>query len=134
MKLIIHAHHLEAPEDLRPFLEKHFMEPLTRLYDDSAAQLTVYVQDTKPGKGGVDQACKVSFRMPNARSLRVEAVATDLHASLLECSHRLKRLVQREMAKQRAPGRDQKHNPLGRSYREEATSSGEAPDGTPSTL
>ncbi|HYS82590.1 MAG TPA: HPF/RaiA family ribosome-associated protein [Anaeromyxobacteraceae bacterium] len=134
MKVSIHAHHLAAPRDVTVFLEKHLLAPLRRLHDSPATELTVHVEDTKPGKGGVDQACKVTFRMPNSRTMRVEAVRDDFHAALLDCAQRLRRLVQREVQKQRSPGRAPVPRPLGRTWRQRAQSAELAPDGYPSTL
>jgi ribosome-associated translation inhibitor RaiA len=134
MKLSVHAHHLAQPRDLAVFLRKHLMKPLGRLHDSPATQLTVHVEATRPGKGGADQACKLTFHMPGAKTLRVESVKEDLHAALLECAQRLKRLVQREVGKQRSPGRAPESRPLGRTWRERASRSGVAPDGTPATL
>jgi putative sigma-54 modulation protein len=134
MKVSIHAHQIEKPRDLSAFLRKHLVKPLRRLHDSPATELTVHVEDTKPSKGGVDQACKVTFRMPNAKTLRVESVQDDLHAALLECAQRLKRLVQREVDRQRSPSRTQLSRPLGRTWRRRATRSELAPDGTPATL
>ncbi len=134
MKLSIHAHQIEKPRDLTAFLRKHLVTPLRRLYDSPAAELTVHVADAKPSKGGVDQACGVTFRMPNAKTLRVETVRDDLHAALLDCAARLKRLVQREVGKQRSTTRSPQSRPLGTTWRRRATSSELAPDGTPSTL
>ena len=134
MKVSIHAHQIDAPRDIAVFLRKHLLEPLQRLHDSPATALTVHVEDTKPSKGGVDQACKITFRMPSARTLRVEAVREDLHAALLECAQRLKRLVQREVSKQRATSRSPESRPLGRTWRKRATTAGVTPDGTPATL
>ncbi len=134
MKVSIHAHHLAAPRDVTVFLEKHLLAPLRRLHDSPATELTVHVEDTKPGKGGVDQACKVTFRMPNSRTMRVEAVRDDFHAALLDCAQRLRRLVQREVQKQRSPGRAPVPRPLGRTWRQRAQSAELLPDGSPSTL
>jgi len=134
MKLAIRAHQVEPPRDVAAFLRKHVVASLRRLHDSPATQLTVHVEDAMPGKGGVDRACKLTFRMPGARTLRVESVKDDLHAALLDCAQRLKRLVQREIAKQRSPSRSPQHNPLGRTWRRVASRSGIAPDGTPSTL
>src|SRR5262245_19429104 len=131
MRVLIHAHQLAAPRDLRLFLAKHFVRPLRRLHDSPATELTLYVADAKPGRGGQDQACMVTFRMPGARTLRVESIQEDLHAALLECGHRLRRLVQRELAKARGVVRAPMHKPLGRAWRERMTRAGIAPDGTP---
>ena len=134
MRVSIHAHHLDAPRDIAAFLAKHLITPLNRLHDSPATELTVHVEDTTPTKGGIDQACKITFRMPNSRTMRVEAVRDDLHAALLDCAQRLKRLVQREVAKQRSPGRTPTQRPLGRIWRQRAHRAELAPDGTPATL
>jgi len=134
MKLSIHAHHLAAPRDIEAFLEKHLLAPLRRLHDSPATELTVHVEDAKPGKGGADQACKITFRMPNSRTMRVEAVRNDFHAALLDCAQRLRRLVQREVQKQRTPSRAPVPKPLGRIWRQRAHDAELAPDGTPATL
>jgi ribosome-associated translation inhibitor RaiA len=134
MKLVIHAHQLEAPRDTRSFLRKHVVQPLMRLSDSPAHELTVSFDDTRPSKGGVDQRCRLTLRMPNSRQLTVESVADDLHASMLDAGRRLKRLVEREVGKQRSTSRSPMTKPLGRTFRERATKREIAPDGFPSTL
>jgi putative sigma-54 modulation protein len=134
MRLAIHAQQLEAPSDVSAFVRKHVVSQLRRLHDSAATELTVHISDAKPGKGGIDQACKMTFRMPSARTMRVESVRDDLHAALLECGQRLKRLVKREVEKQRSSTRAPEHKPLGRTWRKLATRRDVAPDGTPSTL
>lgn len=134
MKVILHAHQLSAPRGVSAYLLKHVVRPLQRVYDSPAAELRVLVEDARPRKGGVDQACRITFRMPGARSMRVESVQTDLHAALLEASQRLRRLVQRQLQKSRSPSRSPAHRPLGRTWRRRATGGDTAPDGTPSTL
>jgi ribosome-associated translation inhibitor RaiA len=134
MKLVIRAHQVAAPSDVSSFLQKHVLRQLQRVYDSPAAQLTISVEDAKPGRGGIDRICKLTYRMPGSGTLRVESVKEDLHAALLECAHRLKRLVQRELQKARSPSRSPQHKPLGRTWRLVASRSETAPDGTPSTL
>lgn len=134
MKLLIRAHQVVAPKDVASFLNKHVVRPLQRLYDSPAAELTVSVEDAKPKKGGVDQVCKLTYRMPGSGTLRVESVKGDFHAALLECAQRLKRLIQRELEKARSPARSTQHNPLGRTWRLVASRRGVTPDGTPSSL
>ncbi len=134
MKLVLHAHQLTAPRDVTTYLKKHVVAPLRRLHDSPATELTVFVEDATPGKGGVDQACKMTLRLPGAKTLRVESVNDDLHASLLDCGKRLKRLVEREVAKQRSTSRSPQRRPLGRTWRRVSSRAGVTPDGTPSTL
>jgi ribosome-associated translation inhibitor RaiA len=134
MKVSIHAHQLAAPRGVAAFVRKHVVNPLERLHDSPAADLIVFVRDATPGKGGADQACNMTLRLPGVRTLRVQSVNDDVHASLLDCAKRLKRLVEREVTKQRSPSRAPQHNPLGRTWRGVASRTGIAPDGTPSTL
>ncbi len=135
MKLVLHAHQVDLPRDMAAFVTKHLVRPLQRLHDSPADQLTVKFEDSLPGRRGPqDQLCKVTFRMPGSAAIQVEAAADDLHASLLDCAQRLRRLVQRQLEKARAPSRSPMHKPLGRTWRRVASRRELAPDGTPSTL
>src|SRR5512139_2931369 len=97
MKIVIHAHHLALPEDLPQYLQKHVTKPIARVYDDSAALLEVHLGDARPRRGGVDQECRLSFRMPGARTIHVETVAQDIHAAFIEAADKLKRAVKKEL-------------------------------------
>ncbi|BDG03348.1 HPF/RaiA family ribosome-associated protein [Anaeromyxobacter oryzae] len=134
MKLVIRAHHLSLPPELPKFLDKHVTRPLARVFDDSAAALTVFLGDTRPKRGGVDQECRLSFRIPGAKTLNVASVEKDLYKALLDASERLKRLVQREVAKMRSGSRKPMHRPLGRSWRERSSRQGVTPEGDPASL
>ncbi len=134
MRLSIHTQHLALPPDLPAFLQKHVARPLARIFDDAAAELSIHLGDDRPRRGGVDQECRMSFRMPRARTLHVESVEDDLHKALLGAAERLKRLVKRELAKMRAPSRKPVHRPLGRTWRERSTRRGVTPDGDPAAL
>ena len=134
MRVSIHAHHLAIPDDLPAYLEKHVTRPLARVYDDSAAVLEVHLGDAHPRRGSPDQECKLSFRMPGNRTMRVESVADDLHAALMDASDRLKRLVKRQLEKRRSPARKPAHRPLGRTWRDRSSRGGTTPDGGPSAL
>src|SRR5689334_9767947 len=106
MKVVIHGHHLALPPDLPAFLAKHVTRPLARVFDDSSAELAIHLGDARPSRGGVDQECRVSFRMPGARrALHVESVKTDLYEALLDAAERLRRMVKREVAKMRSGSR-----------------------------
>jgi ribosome-associated translation inhibitor RaiA len=134
MRLSIHTQHLAVPPDLPAFLAKHVTRPLARVFDDSAAELSIHFEDVRRRRGGVDQECRMSFRIPGARTLHVESVEDDLHKALLGAAERLKRLVKREIAKMRAPSRRPMHRPLGRSWRERSTRRGVTPEGDPAAL
>jgi ribosome-associated translation inhibitor RaiA len=134
MRLSIHTQHLAVPPDLPAFLAKHVTRPLARVFDDSAAELSIHLEDVRRRRGGVHQECRMSFRIPGARTLHVESVEDDLHKALLGATERLKRLVKREIAKMRAPSRRPMHRPLGRTWRERSTRRGVTPEGEPAAL
>jgi ribosome-associated translation inhibitor RaiA len=134
MKLSIHAHHLALPKDVSSFLNKHVTRPLARIYDDPAAELAVHFDDSRSQKGGVDQACRLSFRMPGARTVHVESVQDDLYKSLLDAAERLKRHVRKQVDKMRATVRKPIHRPLGRTWRERSSREGVTPEGGPAAL
>jgi hypothetical protein len=134
MKLIVHSQNLPLHPELAGFLQKHVVGPILRFFDDPAAELSIHVVDSRPRRGGVDQECRMSFRLPGARTLHVESTQEDLRQALLDASLRLKRLMKRELAKMRAPGRKPLHRPLGRTWRERSTRSGTTPGGDPAGL
>jgi putative sigma-54 modulation protein len=134
MKLSIHAQHLTVPPSLPAFLEKHVTRPLARIFDDAAAELSIHLDDARSRRGGVDQQCRMSFRIPGTRTIHVESTDDDVHKALLDAVERLKRLVKREIDKMRAPARRPMHRPLGRTWRERSTRRGVTPGGDPSAL
>jgi ribosomal subunit interface protein len=134
MKLVIHSHHLSLPKDVSTFVTKHVTRPLARIYDDPAAQLTVHFGDARPQKGGVDQECRLAFRMPGARQITVGSVQDDLYKALLDASDRLKRQVRKQVEKMRSASRKPMHRPLGRSWRERSSRRGVTPEGGPAAL
>ncbi len=134
MKLIIHSQHLDAPPDLPRFLDKHVTRPLARVFDDPAAELDVHLGDERPRRGGVDQECRMSFRMPGARTVHVEAIADDLYKALLSAGDRLRRHVRKTLSRMRSPSRRPTHRPLGRTWRERSSRRGVTPGGDPAAL
>jgi len=134
MNLSIHAHHLALPPGLPEFLRKHVTRPLARLYDDPAAELAVHLGDGRRQRGGVDRECRLSFRMPGARTVHVESTEDDLYKALLDASERLRRHVRKQVSRMRSTARKPVHRPLGRTWRERSTRRGLTPDGEPATL
>jgi putative sigma-54 modulation protein len=134
MKLTIHAHHRALPADLPRFLDKHVTRPLARVFDDPSAQLAVHLGDVRPERGGVDQQCRLSFRMPGTRTIHVKSLEDDLYKALLDASTRLRRQVKKQLEKMRTNTRKPMHRPLGRSYRARATRRGVTPEGGPAAL
>ena len=134
MKLILHSQHLPFPRDAAEFLHKHVVGPILRFFDDPAAELAIHIVDSRPRRGGVDQQCRMSFRLPGARTLHVESTQEDLQQALLDAALRLKRSMKRELEKMRGNGRKRTHRPLGRTWRERSTRRGTTPGGDPAGL
>jgi hypothetical protein len=135
MRLSVHTTHgVKMPADLPEFLSKHVTRPLSRVYDNPAAELSIHLGDARPSKGGVDRECRLSFRMPGTRTVHIESVADDLYKALLDAADRLRRHVKDQLAKMRTTARKKMHRPLGRSWRERSTRKGVTPDGEPSAL
>jgi hypothetical protein len=78
MKLILHSQNLPLRPDVSEFLRKHVVGPILRFFDDPAAQLSIHIVDSRPHRGGIDQQCRMSFRLPGARTLHVESTQEDL--------------------------------------------------------
>lgn len=134
MNVTIHARHLDLPRDLPRFLDKHVTRPLARLFDDPAAVLSVHLGDARQQKGGVDQECRLSFRMPGGRTVHVASTADDAYKALLDAADRLRRHVRKQVSKMRSTARAPMHRPLGRSWRERSSRTGVTPDGEPAGL
>jgi ribosomal subunit interface protein len=134
MRLSIHAHHLALPKDLPTFLDKHVTRPIARVFDDTAAELSVHLDDMRNGRSGVDKQCRLSFRMPGARTVHVESVQDDLYKALLDAADRLKRHIRKTVDKMRSPSRKPMTKPIGRTWRERSTRRGVTPSGEPASL
>jgi ribosomal subunit interface protein len=134
MNISIHSHQLSFPADLPDFLRKHVTRPLARIFDDPAAELAVHLGDARRRKGGADRECRLSFRMPGARTIHVESTEDDLYKALLDASERLRRHVRKQVSKMRSTSRKPMHRPLGRAWRERSTRRGVTPAGEPASL
>ena len=134
MNVSIHAHHLALPQGLPEFLHKHVTRPLARLFDGPAVELSVHLGDARRRKGGVDRECRLSLRMPGARTVHVASTEDDLYKALLDAAERLKRQVRERVSKMRSTTRKPMHRPLGRTWRERSTRRGLTPDGEPAAL
>jgi ribosome-associated translation inhibitor RaiA len=134
MRILIHGHHVSLPADAGRFLKKHVALPIARLYDDQAAELTVWFEDERSRRGGVDRRCRMAFRMPHIRTLQLSSLQDDPYKAMLDAASRLKRLILREVAKRRSPSGRVTHRSFARIYRGAAARDGVTAEGIPSTL
>ncbi len=112
MKLIIHGKQLKLSPALKAYVDKHLVRPLTRFYDNAAAELEVEFGDTNGPKGGLDKECHLTLRMPGAKTLHVEETTADAYASLDQAGERLMRICKRELERMRKAGAHRVVHPL----------------------
>jgi len=114
MKILIQGKQLKLTDELKSYVRERLVRPLTRFYDDSAAELRVQFGDNNgPTKGGEDKDCHLTLRMPNARTIQIEESTRDCYASLDAASDRLIRVCKRELERMRQPTGRRKYRPLG---------------------
>ncbi len=112
MNVRIQGKHLKVPDDLKRYVQERLIEPLTRFYDDEAAEIRVEFGDNNGPKGGKDKEVHLTFRMPGSRTIQIEEQTTDLYASLDIAADRLIRVVKKEIDRMREPV-GHKEKPLG---------------------
>jgi len=113
MKVLIQGKQMKITDDLRAYVAERLVRPLTRFFDDSAAELRVELGDTNGPKGGADKECHLTLHIPNARTLQIEEMTPDAYASLDAASERLIRVCHRELERLRHPVSRHKYRPLG---------------------
>jgi len=112
MKVVIQGKQMAVSDELKAYVRERLVEPLTRIYDDSAAELRVEFGDTNGPKGGEDKECHLTLRIPGLNAIQIEQVTQDPYASLDAASDRLWRICQRDLERLREQGR-RKYRPLG---------------------
>jgi ribosomal subunit interface protein len=113
MKVLIQGKQMTVPEELKRYVNERLVVPLTRFFDDSAAELRVEFGDLYGAKGGNDKECHLTFRMPMATAIQIEEYTPDPYASLDAASDRLIRIVHRELDRMRRRPGHHKYRPLG---------------------
>jgi putative sigma-54 modulation protein len=108
----IQGKQLKVPEELKQYVQDRLVVPLTRFYDDSAAELRVQFGDTNGPKGGNDKECHLTLYMPGTSAIQIEETTPDLYASLDAASDRLIRICKREIARMRTQTKHTKYRPL----------------------
>src|SRR5262245_37581956 len=103
MKVVISDKQLRITEVLREYVGKHLVEPLTRFYDNQAAELRVEFENSRPRRSGEDIVCHLTLHLPEARKLHVEESTQDKRASLDTANEKLIRAVHKELERMRQP-------------------------------
>jgi putative sigma-54 modulation protein len=112
MKIHIQGKQLKVPEELKSYVAERLVAPLTRFYDNSAAELRVEFGDTNGPKGGEDKECHLTLHMPGGNTLQIEETTRDAYASLDAASERLVRACKRELSRMRLRAGHRREHPL----------------------
>ncbi len=103
---------MKLSEELKAYVTERVVAPLKRFYDDSAAELRVELGDTNGPKGGNDQECHLTLRMPGASVIQIEEATPDIYASIDGAGDRLVRVGKREVERHRHSLGGKKYRPL----------------------
>ena len=101
MKVLMRGVHLTLSPRVKAYLEEHLVEPITRFFDDEAAELDIGIADNNGPKGGLDKECSVTLRMPNLPSVHITEAAETIHEAVDAVRDRLERIVKRTLDRRR---------------------------------
>ena len=90
---------MEVDESLRSFVELHVERALNRIFQQQAVQVEVHLVDTNGAKGGVDQAARVTLRVPGVPAIHVEETSDDVRKAVVGACDRLERAAKRWLDK-----------------------------------
>lgn len=111
MKLIVQGKQMRVSAGLKAYAEQHLIRPLSRFYDNQAAELRVEVGRTN-GNRGESKECHLTLRMPGAKTIQIEETTSDVYGSLDLAAERLVRVAKKELQKMRRPKGHHKEHPL----------------------
>jgi putative sigma-54 modulation protein len=103
MKLIVQSKQLRLTEGLKRYAEEHVLLPLSRFYDNEAAELRVEVGRAN-GHGGDSREVHLTLHMPGKKTIQIEEVTPDPYAALDAAADRLIRTAKKEIARGRERG------------------------------
>jgi len=91
--------HVRLSSGLREYVEKHLVEPLSRLYPDDSASLTVHLVDDNGPKGGEDKEVRITLNAAGRVRLHVTERGVDLGACICLARDRIEEAAKRVRAK-----------------------------------
>jgi ribosomal subunit interface protein len=101
MKVLMRGVHLELTDSLRDYLTQHLVEPLVKYIDDEATEVDIALVDINGPKGGVDQECRVTVRMPGFSGMHVTETAETMFNAIDTARDTLEKVVKRTIEKRR---------------------------------
>jgi ribosomal subunit interface protein len=126
MKLIVQGKQMRVSAGLRRYAEEHLVRPLSRFYDNEAAELRVEV-GLANGNRGESKECHLTLHMPGAKTIQIEESTPDVYGSLDLAADRMVRVAKKELAKMRRPKRRRTAHPLSSVMADDGVPGGRSP-------
>ena len=101
MKVLMRGVHLDLTDSLRDYVNGHLVDPITRYIDDEATEVEISLVDINGPKGGVDQECRVTVRMPGFAATHITETAETMFQAIDAARDRLEKTIKRMVEKRR---------------------------------
>jgi ribosomal subunit interface protein len=101
MKVLMRGVHLDLTDSLRDYANQHLVDPIARYIDDEATEVEIAMVDINGPKGGVDQECRVTVRMPGFSGIHITETAETMFQAIDALRDRLEKTVKRTVEKRR---------------------------------
>jgi ribosome-associated translation inhibitor RaiA len=103
MKLIVQGKQMRLGAGLKRYAEEHVLLPLSRFYNDEAAELRIEVGKAN-GHGEASREVHLTLHMPGRKTIQIEETTPDPFAALDAAADRLVRTAKKEIARSRDRG------------------------------
>lgn len=101
MKVLMRGVHLELTDSLRNYANEHLVDPIAKYIDDEATEVEIALVDINGNKGGVDQECRVTVRMPGFSGIHITETAETMFQAIDALRDRLENTIKRTVEKRR---------------------------------
>jgi ribosome hibernation promoting factor len=101
MKVLMRGVHLDLTDSLRDYANQHLVDPITKYIDDEATEVEIALVDINGTKGGVDQECRVTVRMPGFSGIHITETAETMFQAIDALRDRLEKTIKRTVEKRR---------------------------------
>jgi len=101
MKVLMRGVHLDLTESLRDYANRHLVDPLAKYIEGDASEIEIALVDTNGPKGGLDQECRVTVRIPGFSGMHVTETAETIFQSIDAARDTLERVIKKTIEKRR---------------------------------
>ncbi|HSP80039.1 MAG TPA: ribosome-associated translation inhibitor RaiA [Myxococcaceae bacterium] len=101
MKVLMRGVHLQLTDSLRDYVQRHLVDHIGPYIDDEASELEIALVDVNGPKGGIDQECRVTVRIPGFAAMHVTETAETMFQAVDAARDRLEKTVKRTVEKRR---------------------------------